>query len=37
MEYDPNLEIHKRIINSAKEKNIEFVSYGKIAKEVLNS
>lgn len=35
MQWDPELEIHKRIISSAREQGIEFLTYGSIADEIL--
>ncbi|MFW9997540.1 MAG: polysaccharide deacetylase family protein [Candidatus Odinarchaeota archaeon] len=37
MEYDPTLRILRRTVNSAKSKNIEIISYGTVADEVLTS
>ncbi|MGB5498203.1 MAG: hypothetical protein WBM77_04695, partial [Maribacter sp.] len=31
MEYDPQLEIHKRIIDSARSKGFEIKTYGQVA------
>lgn len=35
VEYDPELKIHKKLIDSARNKKIELVSYGEIAKEII--
>jgi len=35
MEYDPKLEIHKRVIDAARNKDIEIVSYRAVADAVL--
>ena len=35
-EYDPQLEVHKRIIDAARKQHVEIVSYKDVANEVLN-
>ena len=35
MQYDPDLEIHRQLIDGAKKEDIEIVSYGDIARELV--
>ena len=34
MEYDPQMEIHKRIIDAAREKKIRLLTYGEVAERI---